>query len=663
MTATTITTDRTPLTIIGEPPFATDESGKLVSRIATVFPQHRVLVTVPGTHAWQRVIFGEHLNAQFIRDEGRSLSAEEEASEYLNSVDLIIEPGLILIRPDPMCMALAFEADELLQDYISKHQIRFLQVTNQSVRQAIKERGECWRISPLPRTAAEMQSMIEASRLGIRGRPIYYFNKMTGTRYLTLQQLASLENLDADELAGHLHEVQEFAFKSNRLHHPEVDFFLAGAGFGKKDFAQGDFLELEPAVLRGRYRELLQKFRSAVPSELHLDDLENPHWRNQMFTCLVGQKDEILSEEILQGLSPEFFLQIEWLPGCRFEEGELIFDSIFDEPERASGGEYPCPVDPKVKNFIFNFIREFGDLQYINLGRVVSTLSLRPKESGRREVYIAEVKPRAAQLPAVRILRMQKWGIREHLMENKDMLTAIMESEEYTEYTLDRRLGCRQLCMNLPSRFDLGRISERYSGARPEYARCLVWATYFERDYVYGVATDKVVRSKFNDSAFALQFAHLLGRAAAANIIVGRCAAEARVLFDDGDEVLMEDEHSQPKDIVVADFTGAFREYKNPLAFFAPAYAQPIIRRALWVPQPTVFARVYIDAFISRFLHIQGEYRKRRRAFDTLFQHRRRDEQGSFAFRWERILWRLDHTDATELGKALERETAIVSRP
>ena len=48
----------------------------------------------------------------------------------------------------------------------------------------------------------------------------------------------------------------------------------------------------------------------------------------------VGQRDETISEEILQGLSPEFYMQIEWLPGGRFEDGELMFDPIFDELEK-----------------------------------------------------------------------------------------------------------------------------------------------------------------------------------------------------------------------------------------------------------------------------------------------------------------------------------------
>ena len=50
-----------------------------------------------------------------------------------------------------------------------------------------------------------------------------------------------------------------------------------------------------------------------------------------MLSTLFLEGNEAQTEHILSGLSPEFFLQIEWLPGGRFEEGEFLFDSIYDE--------------------------------------------------------------------------------------------------------------------------------------------------------------------------------------------------------------------------------------------------------------------------------------------------------------------------------------------
>ena len=51
------------------------------------------------------------------------------------------------------------------------------------------------------------------------------------------------------------------------------------------------------------------------------------------------------------------------------------------------------------------------------------------------------------------------------------------------------------------------------------------------------------------------RFGRLLGRAAAPNLIVGRGDVGGKPLFDDGDEVLLEDAAKMPLEIVVADNT------------------------------------------------------------------------------------------------------------
>ena len=79
--------------------------------------------------------------------------------------------------------------------------------------------------------------------------------------------------------------------------------------------------------------------------------------------------------------------------------------------------------DEKCREFIFNFVREFGDLEYVNIGRVVGSLSQRGKTPGRRDVYIAQVKQQGIKDEIVKIIRMQKWGIREHLDEGKGCWT------------------------------------------------------------------------------------------------------------------------------------------------------------------------------------------------------------------------------------------------
>ena len=314
--------------------------------------------------------------------------------------------------------------------------------------------------------------------------------------------------------------------------------------------------------------------------------------------------------------------------------------------------------DEKCRGFIFNFVREFGDLEYVNIGRVIGSLSHRPTQPGRRDVYIAQLKQQGSKDEVVKIIRMQKWGIREHLDGGKQLLEAIVQSEEYTEYILDRRLGCRQLGMNLPAHTSAKRISERYAGPRRDLPSALIWSPYFERDYIRGMASDKIPPQKLADPAFAIRLAQLLGQAAAPNAIVGRCDLQERVVFDDGDEVVVENESGLPVDIIVADQMGTFNDYRTDLEDFAAAYAEPVNCRLALSSDPEQFAALYIDSFVARFAKIQLEYRKRKRAFDTLFKNRPRDEAGSFAYRWERVLDRLRRTEPLNLGNLIRSHIA-----
>ena len=85
-----------------------------------------------------------------------------------------------------------------------------------------------------------------------------------------------------------------------------------------------------------------------------------------------------------------------------------------------------------------------------------------------------------------------------------------------------------------------------------------------------------------------------------------------------------------------------------------PTYARPIIRRRPHVADASSFADAYLDAFAERFTAIQQEYEKRRRAFDTLFPHERRDENGSFAYRWEQVLARMQRTNVRSLTSLIK---------
>lgn len=652
------------LRIIGEHPLEQAAPGTMQVRIGTIFPKAGCLVTLPGIHATQRMAYIQDLNHQRQQAGQTLLTDEEEANEWAQSVDLIMEGKHILIRPDPDNMPLAFEADELLQELVSKQKIRFLMLSDVRVRQAIKERGECWRINPLPQSAAEMTQMIRDARTTVGAAVFYYYNHITGTKHLTFQEFARLDALPPSELAAALQEIRDLLQRHNRLYNPEVDFFGA-VDFQLGEMSEENLTQSTPEHVRRRYLDALARLRAVVPPDLQEDQPDNLVWRNQMFAALVGKRDQSPPEEILLGLSPEFFMQIEWVPGGRIVHGELIFDSIFDEFEaQPDDPELRSLCDDRAKGFIFNLLREFTDIEYINVGRVVTSLSRRGVFSGRRGVFIVEMKRRGAIHPIVRILRMQKWGIWEHLDENKDLCWSIMEAEDYTEYILDRRLGCRQLGMNLPTQMSTRKIVERYHGSNGAYYGRLIWATYFEREYVRGVASDKIPPSRYANPEYCRRLANLMGCAAASNIIVGRMTVDTQmVLFDDGDEIIIENENGLPGDLIVADHTGTFTDFKTELAQFAADYAKPIAHRLPQLAAPAEFADIYLASFQARFTEIQEEFRKRRRAFLSLFKLLHRDEPGGFGFRWEHVLARLDRTDAAGLAAAIRKNLAWPPAP
>ncbi len=650
------------VTTIGDDLFARDETGRLRSRIATIFPRAGVLVTLPGIHATQRCEYTDWLNARRVGGGEPPLSVAEEEQVWAMGVDLVLEEdGVVLIRPDPHEMELAFEADDLLQQQkVSKRKILFLHVIDPRVGDAIRRRGECWRITPLPRSPLQMRQMIVSSKIAIGGHEIYYYDKPSGARLLTCGEFSSLKSMPDEDLRLHLIEIRDYSRQTNRAGRAEIDFFastdkgLAGA------FAAVLFEDLDPLQLRLAYDTLRRRFMDAVPAELLRDDIECPPWRSQMFAALMGQTDRAVSEESLLGLAAEFYMQVEWLPGGRIEDGEVILDSLFEE--EAEDTHTPAEqriCDERARGFIFNFIRDYGDLEYFNIGRIVGSLSARKGSLGKRGVYVAEIKLRASASHVLRIIRMQKWGVTEHLDEGKDLLRAILECEEYTEYILDRRMGCRQLGMSLPPRTTARKVNERYWGPNRRYTGISIWSAYFERDYVSGVATDKLPPAKLADPRYAVGLARLLGRAAAPNLIVGRSDIKGQVIFDDGDELVIEDANGLPAAIIVADHTGTFGDFRRTLLDLCPAYADCLNRRIDILPDRQAFADAFLMGFIERFGHIRHEYARRKRAFDTLFKHQRRDEGGSFAYRWECVLARLQVNDPVKLADRIRENMRV----
>lgn len=641
-----------PITILGEHPLAMDDQGNLRNPIGTVFVGADVLITGRRSHFELRPVYTAYRNQQQTARGLPPLSEEDLFLEWLTAVDLILADGYVHIRPDPDNMKLAFEADLLLQEAIPKRLIKFMFVRNDKVQQSIRRRGEYWRVSPVPVSLDAIAEKIRRSRIALGGRAIYYYSATTGTRFLTVQEFAALGDLDDQELRLHMEEIRRYAALRNRFGYREISFFGADTHLNVRDLVDGLGEGTTPADVRDSHARVLDRIRLAVPTALRVDNIEDSDWRNHMFACLMGEKFDAVADDLLKGVTPEFFRSIRWLPGGRIERGELVFDSVFSKTPGSPRDEHTHGLcDERVKGFICNYLREFGRLEYVNIGQLSPDLCRHPRAGGHR-AYIAEVKHQGASEPVVRIIRVQTWGIREHLDKGMDLLPAILESEEYTEYILDRRLGCWQLGMPLPSRIDAHRLSETYTGKTVRHLGRRIWTTYFERDFIVGVATDKIAPARFQNEAFALAFARLLGQAAAPNLVVGRKGHAGRIKFDGGDEVLILDADNMPQRIVVADHAGTFVDFESELDAFAGEYANPVTSRVGLLANPAAFADAYVGAFAEQFRHMQKTYRSQRRAFDSLFQNSKPGPK-TFSDRWAKALARMDRANGAALAERI----------
>lgn len=638
---------------LGPEIFAKDAKGALQTRIGTVFLRTPGLVTIRGIHAMQRLAFIDALNAR-RREKGLPpLTQKEEEAEIAESVDLLFDEHYALIRPDPDNMALAIRGDEFLQRYVSKRRIRYLNIQNRLVRDALRTRGEAWRMAPVPRFEEEIRTLIENARVGIDGRAIYYYNHLTGTRFLTLASFRSLADLPNDELRALLLEIQQNVQRHNRFANPEIDSLPHGA-LPPTALAGLDFANMDGAALRAAHATLLSTFQAAVQDpSLRDDDINDPGWRKALSAALVQQTNETGVSAVIEGLSPEFFMQIEWLPGGRVEEGELFFDPIFSEADAHPDDEQLQRLcDHRARSILFNYVREYSKIEYVNIGRTRRSLSNRTGQGPRAFVYIVELKERHRQQPQVKIIRIQRWTVATHLADGRPLLQSIIEAEDYTDYVMDRRLAARQLGMHLPPLMVPRTFRETVRDRDGQTHN--VWTGYFERDYIAGYATDKIPEHLYASPAFRQAFCRLLGQAAAPNIIIGRAAVEGgKTIFDDGDEVIRLNAFQLPEELTLAEPTGSFVNYQRPYAETIGDYAAAMNRRKELFPDFETAARIFAESFEDELARIQRLYRDRRAGFDGLFRDRPMDANGSMAYRWQCVLRRLDAVNAHALALQL----------
>ena len=647
--------------ILGDPIFAKDENGRLKSRVGTIFLTVAPgLVTQRGIHAMQRQAWIDEVNRERSEEGLLALTEAEISSLVSHSVDLLFFDDAVLIRPDPDRMDLALWADEELQKLVSKRRIRFLNTHAKRVRDALRARGENWRMARDFRTREEVDRQIMRGRTAIRNEAIYHYNGNTGTRYVTVGSYEQVKRLPDAAFRAQIEEIVSGLNSRNRLGSPDIDLFPPSLNQNVRNM----FRELKPSTLSdARLREATDKiemeWRMALPAELRDENPEtNLVWRAEMGEALSrkANETEVGDRDLIQGISPEFYRQIEWLPGGRVEKGQLIFDPLYDEYQRTRDPELAELCDLRVRSIIFNLMRMFGSIDYVNVGRISRSLARKPVAGMRRgNVYIVQYKELGEPLSRIFIIRFQKWGIAEHLDEGKDLLTAILEANDYSDYIMDRRLACRQLGMNLPRHVGFGQFTEKYTG-KNQYFGTTVRAYYYVRQYVQGVASDKVPVDRFHNPAFALKFAELMGEAAALDLVVGRRTTETNEpIFDKNYEVLQIGPKGLPVRLVVTDHAGSFVDYQTPLAQGVAPYADVVRRRERYVSDFAEFAKTYVTAFERRLSAVQQTYRDRKVAFDDLFAGRPYDQAGSGAYRWACVLKRLAECDPAAVAAALRR--------
>ena len=663
---------RNNLTYLGESIFARNEQGNLKHHIMTIFPRSRFIVTEPSTlHGDQCNEYIYYLNTMRANNNAPPLSDEQRKDivEHAVSISIIEGEGerfFAIIRPDPNHIRMAFEADDLLQQLLPKFRIFFMHTDDKIIRWAIRERGESWRIQPLPKTKEGMRKTVINNKMTLKlsQRRIYYYNMQTGARHLTYESFCKLNELDCETLRAFLLEIQKYSPLKNREGYSEILFFKANHSFTSDNFQRFDFTSMDESALRAAHSQLCQEFENALIDPFYKkDDYDNWDWLFSIFS-IIANLNRFSTEEYQMGLCEEFSLKITWLPGGRInQDGGIIKDPVYQMKDQMTPSERARFEDGVPQMILFTYVRESFLIEYANIGLVppirssqsTKEISFDDGPKPRRSVYIMQVKLKDEK-ERLSIIRLQKWDIREMLDEGKELLESFNQAEEYTDYILNRRLACNLLKMKLPQYLKVRRFVEVYHGKNPKYQNVPIHTVYYEREYIDGIATDRLTPQYFqnpkNGAEFSIRFARLLGEAVAPNLIVGRSdkdLPDKPPIFDDGDEVLQLDKFHMPDKIIVSEQPGTFVYYLDKMENQIAYYAKPMIKRASFIPNFKQTVDAYVEGFVSKFRDIQGSAKQYRGTFDDLPNK----APGSMFDKWRRVLDRLETTNPDVLADML----------
>jgi hypothetical protein len=640
------------------------------NRKGIIIPGDKTIVYGYGAHNLPVQYYIEMLNSERKAKGKQDLTTQEINKLAMeNFTYLVFREDCVAIRPpiDLKNIDVVLDSDELLQQSgFPRYKIRFLHASDRLLNRAMLRRGEWWRLAKAPMTEGEIEKLFLNSITNLSSKAYYWYNMETGTRWLTYDGLKSLEKLNPPELAAALNEILKYSKLKNAQRKPEIDFFMARREkFDIKDLLSSNEINENNAV--ETYNELSRRFRAAVNKRYLIDDERNPEWKNAMLLTLTNtgkQEFDEMPEDSLMGLSSEYFMKLRWLPGARIRDGILARDPVYElikkEKKCTCGLDEICSTHEDIVLGIIEdkFREKQRKVLSANVGCVISPLSER--ENGkdkkqdmipeRRGVYLLVMEEKGRRKLTEKLIRMQKRDISTFLDEGHDIGDAHLLADQYTQYILDRNFACDELGMDVMP-ITAGSVAETYHGKNEKYSGVKITATYFERDYLHGTATSKIPEERFGNKKFNQAFFYKLGVKAAINLASGRTDKIGKVLFDDGDEVLIGER------IITSDMTGAFKDYKSNLEKFIPSYALPLLKRKNFIADINEAVDCYTGGFLDGFITLQQHYYYNLEPMENLpFKSRGNIEEFNMQVRWIPVLRRIGTADPNLLATNLREE-------
>lgn len=632
--------ERGGITLIGPDFFEEDSAGKLLSHIASAFPGFRTIITVRGIHSTHAEIMIAYLKEKLAENGTTQSERELEEAVYADAVPLILRNSRVLIRSNPEHVDRIFAADAMIQVFLPKDLIQFTGPDIDELRKMLRDRGESWRMSPHPRSVDEICEYVRSSRLQVSTGLTVYYNAPTGGRFLTFEEFMHIRPLmrsDGVEALARLREIVTLCKRVNSFGSRELSFFLPADKTVNSSEIDGAVLLLESSgagasveKAEALFDSFADQFSRQAGAELTIDDEHNAVWRNTMF-CRLYDINEHEMETWALGLSPEFHLNVQWLPGAVVSDGKLCFDQ---------GASH------RARGMISYYWKNTGGFASVNLGRVERPQTLRDVSGEERDVYVV-VMTMADCRASIRLVRHMKWDAMHRVKLGVPIERAINDTVLYRDYIFDRIHAATQLGFPILTYGEI-ELEEVIPGMGN------VPAYFFERQYIPGIVTDKIPLAYYRKPDFIVGLARQLGIAASFTLVLGKANPRTgNIYFDDGDELIQLNESAIPDRLVLIETTGSFTNWTTPLLSLLPQCLRRFRTHLDKAAAAGVSHAVLKDA-VAEFAEALNQ--KILSVKEAAFSDSVRDlfksrppEHGGIRHRWEGIIARLDRTSALEL--------------